>query len=97
MEGGAIVKVEGGQVESGAGSQAGSWPENRAGGQAGVRAGIQIGEWVDMVGGLGQGRAKPGSGVRTSKFFRVALARAPIQVQRSSGVFIKTCLSLCDR
>ena len=71
--------MEGGQVEGGAGSQAGSRPENRASVQAGGRAGIHAASRarhrVDRVGGLGQGRARPGSGVRTSSFFGAALAR----------------------
>jgi hypothetical protein len=62
-KGGAIVKVEGGHVEGGVGSQAGG----RARGQAGNR--------VARVGRLGQGRAMPGSGDRGSGFFGVAPAR----------------------
>ena len=46
-------------MEGGAGSQAGSWPENRASVQVGGRAEIRIGgqtrHWVDKVEGLGQG------------------------------------------
>ena len=67
------MKVEGGQVEGGAGSQAGSRPENRASIQAQGRDGHRL----DRVGGFGQGRAKPRSGVRTSGFFGAAPARRP--------------------
>ena len=80
-------------MEGGADSQAGSRPENRVSVQAGVRAGIQVGgkagHHVDRFGGLVQGRARPGSGVRTSGFFGAAPARRPDKCNARRGYLVR--------
>ena len=72
-------------MEGGADSQAGSRPENRESVQAGGRAGHH----VDRFGGLAQGRARPGSGVRTSGLFGVVLARRPDKCNARQGYLVR--------
>ena len=79
-------------MEGGANSQARSRPENRESVQAGGRAGHQL----DRFGGLTQGRARLGSGVRTSGFFGAALARRPDKCNARRGYLVRPLPKHCS-
>jgi hypothetical protein len=66
------------------------------GGHVEGRAGSQVGDRVARVGRLGQGQARPWSGVRGSGFFGAALARRPDKCNARRGYLERPLIELHD-